>query len=94
MEYNFEADKGSLFSMFLYPIIFISVKENKRVRQILSKCLEVFNEKIDLEEEMSRAIQTQYNEIKVNDLKITFLPSFSIFPVANISPVSNEIPLK
>jgi hypothetical protein len=28
--------------------------------------LEVFNEKIDLEEEMSRAIQTQYNEIKVN----------------------------
>ena len=28
-----------------YPIIFISVKENKRVRQILSKCLEVFNEK-------------------------------------------------
>ena len=28
-----------------YPIVFISVKENKRVRQILSKCLEVFNEK-------------------------------------------------
>ena len=28
-----------------YPIIFISVKENKRVRQVLSKCLEVYNEK-------------------------------------------------
>ena len=32
-------------SISYYPIIFISVKENKRVRQVLSQCLKIFNER-------------------------------------------------
>ena len=39
-----------------YPIIFISVKENKRVRQVLSKCLTVSNER-------ARKIKTNDNVI-------------------------------
>ena len=32
-------------SISYYPVIFISVKENKRVRQVLSQCLKTFNER-------------------------------------------------
>ena len=33
------------YSLSNYPIIFISVKQNKRVREVLSQCLKVFNER-------------------------------------------------